>query len=272
VLFFKKIRTLKIMKIPKFPTRSDASHKGENGRVVIFGGSENFHGAPILAAQGALAAGVDLAEICCPQQVAVAARSTSLSLIVHAGTHAHLTRQEAKKWEPLLARADAVVIGNGFGTHSSTLRAVLHVLKNFEGPTVIDADALHPEILQHLHPLSVLTPHAGEFRRLFGCDPTPATALDAASRWRCVIVCTGPVDLIATPDSFLENHTGCGEMAVGGTGDALAGLIGGFLARRLPPLDAALLACHSWGTAGEKLSKKLRTFSAHDLLNFYQHR
>jgi NAD(P)H-hydrate epimerase len=244
--------------------RSRTAHKGCYGHVRIFGGSVGFSGAPQLAGLGALAAGAGLVSIVCPDEVWPVIAAGHAEIMVHPESRAN--------WQG----ADALVIGPGWGRERGEL---LQQLLNAGASLVIDADALN--IIAESEPLqrrlsarsalSVITPHPGEAARLLGVSVAEIqqdrkrAALMLTTRYNCRVVLKGAETLIASPArDLLLNPFGSPQLAVAGSGDVLAGMIGAQLARH--DLDAAspdrLIAaavalhgqagaCGGWYLAGE---------------------
>jgi NAD(P)H-hydrate epimerase len=224
------------------PRRPDA-HKGEGGRVLVVGGGP-YQGAPYLTGLAALRAGADLVLIASPSElpypdlIRIPLRGDRIS-----EEHLDLVIPEAE-------RADTVVIGNGLGAESGRIAAAIapHCLR-----AVFDADALRAPLPAARE--SVYTPHAGEFERAFGTRP-PA---DLPGRGRAVraaaasgtVLLKGPVDVVSDGHRVRFNRTGTPAMAVGGTGDVLAGIVGAFLCH-LPAFDAAVSGAYAAGLAGEE--------------------
>jgi NAD(P)H-hydrate epimerase len=119
-----------------------------------------------------------------------------------------------------------------------------------------------------LHLNVVLTPHAGEFKRLFGMSATAASVKAMAKKYSCVILCKGPTDYVASPTAFALNRTHHVGMTKGGTGDVLAGLTSALMASHTSPFQAACASAYLNGYAGVRLSKKMGAhFSSEDLVN-----
>jgi len=137
---------------------------------------------------------------------------------------------------------------------------------------VIDADGLIEDLMRIRRPYAwVLTPHDEEFQRVFNTDATPENISQAAQERQCVIIKKGTIDLISnTAGEITENKTGCPQMTVGGTGDALAGIIAGLIAQGLTPFEAAKKATRSWGEVGERLSKTHHSFTGEEMLQAYK--
>ncbi|MEI7511465.1 MAG: NAD(P)H-hydrate dehydratase [Candidatus Peregrinibacteria bacterium] len=282
------------------PKRFSASHKGQNGTVLVVGGNEIFHGAPLLAAKGAEKSGADLIFLCLPACHAVPARVASLNFIVTPFTGGHLEEEDFPLILSRAEKADVVLMGNGLGVGGAQcVEALLKsIVRHFSHlPLVLDADALIPEILSLFvfspdtsdrspsgisHPPTpltrgakrgsqiVLTPHSGEYTRLFGQTPTVEHLKKMAKQHQCVILLKGEIDNIAGPNGeFFENTTGSSLMTVGGTGDSLAGILAGYIAQGMTPFDAAVSSAFSWGKCGEELEKTQSSASAMEMLEVF---
>lgn len=240
------------------------SHKGQNGRVIVVGGNETFHGAPILSALAAEYSGVDLVFPFVPSCHAEVTRSYSLNFIVHPFKENHLTEADIKEILKQSETADAIVIGPGLGEHKETKKAVKLLLEYLKIPTIVDAGALMystewPET-------TVLTPHRGEFEKITGSPATEANVQKWAKEMGVTIVCKGPKDIVADTNEMAINETGTPLMTVGGTGDALAGLIAGLIAQKMPVFQACETACIVWGKIGEANAKKEASLRAADMI------
>lgn len=230
---------------------------------MVIGGNEHFHGAPILSALGAENTGVDLVYPFIPPCHAHVARTYSLNFIVHYFAKTHLSLKDVKPIIKMSENVDAVVIGPGLGTLSETQKAIKSLLKEFQKPTIIDASALmYTNILPEI---SILTPHRGEFKRLTGEDPTADNVQKWAVNLGCTIVCKGPKDIIANEHEIIVNETGTPLMTVGGTGDVLAGFIGGLIAQGYESMEACQTATYVLGKAGESIAHHHCGLKAHDL-------
>jgi len=237
-----------------FPRRAEDSRKGENGRVIIVGGSSEFFGAPIFAAMGALASGADLVDLFVPEVNFQATRKISPNFLVKkfSGNLEFLTREATDEILEFAKKTNTViVIGCGLGRNSETAEAVKFLARKSRQPLVFDADALLSNLPKFISKKVVLTPHAGELKRLGGNPKRLAKKLNA------VILKKGRVDEIISPNSRVRwNDTGNPVLTAGGTGDTLAGLVGGLLARGIEPFEAAGIAAFLIGLAGEKLAVK----------------
>ncbi|MBI5414687.1 NAD(P)H-hydrate dehydratase [Candidatus Peregrinibacteria bacterium] len=255
----------------KFPVRNLDAHKGDHGKILIIGGSEVFHGAPILAALGAEKSGVDLVSLFVPEAQAMVTKMASFNFIVHSFGKPHLTLSNVQSILERAKTADVLVLGNGLGKHPETHAAILDILTNVNIPAVIDADALIPEILTIKKKSEwILTPHEGEFQRLFGKNSTPKIVQEMAKKYTYTILKKGRVDIIANKNGeVVENKTGVPEMSVGGTGDVLAGIVAGFFAQGLSSLNSSELGAFLWGKCGEELAQTHLSFSAIDMLSVF---
>ena len=244
--------------------RNEDSHKGDNGKVMVVGGSSMFYGAPILAALAAEHTGVDLVYPFIPKEQAEAAKTYSLNFIIQTFEGDVLTSKDAKAIVNFSKQVDVVVIGPGLGNDSKTKTAVKSILSNLNVPTVVDAGALM--YTNQLPEVCVLTPHRGEFKEMTGDDPTPKNVQKWSKDLKATIVCKGPEDVIAGDDQMAINNTGNPLMTVGGTGDVLAGFIGGLMAQGMEAFDASKFAVRTLGLLGDNLADLQGSFRAVDLV------
>lgn len=257
--------------------RNKYSHKGQNGRVLVLGGSENYSGAPSLAAMSALRSGVDLAVVACPEIVSDSVRSYSPDLIVKGLSKQYISFEDSSDMLEMSDNADSIVIGCGVGTKDETGLVLNEMVEKIEKPMVLDADALKivdKNVLKDSEKQIVLTPHKAEFRAFFNLDVPEnledkmQTVKDAASEFECTVLLKGAVDIISDGNRMKLNTTGNPGMSVGGTGDVLAGLVGGLISKGHDVYEAAFLGSYINGVAGD-LSKETYgyNFLASDMLN-----
>ena len=163
-----------------------------------------------------------------------------------------------------LPRMDAVLVGPGLGQSEGTLAVVRAVLEKAECPVVVDADGInvlraHRDLLRGRKSPTILTPHDGEFARLGGVigGDRMAAAAALADDLGCVVLLKGHETCVTDGKDGYSNPTGNSGMAVGGSGDVLAGVITALLGAGLPPLEAA--ACGAWlhGAAGDRCAAEL---------------
>ncbi|XBQ15568.1 MAG: NAD(P)H-hydrate dehydratase [Oceanicaulis sp.] len=235
------------------------AHKHRRGRLCVLSGGKGASGAARLAAEAGLSGGAGYVTLLCPPD-ALAECAASMQAVV---TRAFDT--EADFAEILDGhRADCAVMGPGAGKTDDTRRRVLQALGQ-KAALVLDADALtvfedDPTVLfKALHGRCVLTPHAGEFSKVFpdlgenGLNKIE-TARAAAQRSGAVVVFKGPDTVIASPDGQVRVNThASARLATAGTGDSLAGLIGAFLAQGADAFDAASAAVWVHGEASLRM-------------------
>lgn len=255
--------------------RQADSHKGQNGRVLIVGGSDLYHGAPILSGLGAHNSGADLVFLYVPEGNFDVTRASSPGFIVRKYGGDYLTPGAAGRILEFSETADVLVIGPGLAARQETKDAVIEILKKIKIPVVIDADAIdavagHPAMLKKID--AVVTPHTREFRALTGKalpkgqDARIKAVSAAARRLSSAILLKSQADIIASPDSVKVNTTGNAGMTVGGTGDVLSGIVAGFISQGVSLFDSACCAAFINGFAGDELSRwKGHAYTAMDV-------
>jgi hydroxyethylthiazole kinase-like uncharacterized protein yjeF len=254
------------------PRRGEDSHKRRSGVVLIVAGSRRMTGAPQLVAMGAHRAGAGLVTVAVPEKALPAVQAgvaESTFLPLPEGPEGAVTE---RAWEVLSDRlrdVDAVAIGPGLSTDGQAAALARRVVRESPVSVVVDADALNAfagraaEIASRRSEV-VLTPHTGEFARLFGMpaeellDDRVGMVRKAAAETQAVTVLKGSRSLIGSPDGGVRvNPTGSRFLATGGTGDVLTGAIAAMLARGLPPADAATVAAYAHGLAGRLAAETL---------------
>lgn len=236
-------QTVQTASMLRFPLHDTNGHKGNHGEVLIIGGGV-FPGALEFACRAALAAG-------CDQVRAWTSDGPPLppSVITHRMPGRWLTPALPEQLSPLIARASCVLIGPGLGREPGCPEAAVQAFSlahDMDVPVVVDADgitALATELRELRVSTSpvIITPHAGEARTLVGA-PADEQRVHGFARPDRVVLKKGPVDLITDGRRWQHNPRGNPRMAVGGTGDVLAGLTAGLLARGCEAFDAARLA------------------------------
>ncbi len=266
------------------PTAGGSDDKEARGRVLIVGGSNAIPGAVVLAGIAALRAGAGKLQIASTHTVAPfigVSVPESMSIGLDETAAGGIRRQSLAKVIEHSNVSDATLIGPGMPNDVETGRLVALFLARVDGPAVVlDAAALtglseHASLLHRLDGRIVLTPHAGEMAAMLGMDKAEidrdpgAAARDAAITMRAVVVLKGSHTIIAAPDGSVCRYDG-GDvgLATSGSGDTLAGIVAGLLARGTNPLHAAAWAVFLHGAAGNALAKKMgRTgFLARELL------
>ena len=234
--------------------RDPHSHKGENGKVAIIGGSIPMHGAPLFAALAAEASGADLIYVFVPQCHADIAKQQSLNFQVHPFAGDELTKKDLPMILELLATMDSAVVGPGLDRSAATLKVIAEMIAAAPCPLVLDASALQPGTPDLAAGKNcILTPHEGELERM---GIRPGDIAQVAKQHQLTILFKGPIDRIAHPDGTIEEVAGGNPgLTVGGTGDALAGLTAGLLAQHIPAVDACRIASKTIKSAGDELAK-----------------
>ncbi len=243
-------------------------HKGDCGRVLVAAGSSGMAGAAVLACRGALRAGSGLVQAALPEK---------LFPVVQIGIpEATCLERDFSKID--LSRYDAVAVGPGLGEGKESVEAVIHIIKNFDGPIVLDADGLnitaHNDLFDILRKrtagTTVITPHIGEARRLLGTDigsmheERAEAAAALAEKTGAVTVLKGHKTIVATVNGKTYiNTTGNPGMATAGCGDVLTGIITGlmgqkkFCGRRISAEEAAVCGVFAHGMAGDLAADKI---------------
>jgi NAD(P)H-hydrate epimerase len=246
---------------PLLKIRSQFSHKGTYGHVLLIAGSKGKMGAAVLSAKAVLRSGAGLLTVQVPAiglNVLQTAVPEAMCLIDEDPDQ--ITRAAVN---PELFTV--VGIGPGLGTSEATADMLSGLLPNLK-KVVIDADALNllalqPHLLDKLPAETILTPHPREFERLFGKTKNSVERLEllrnSAKRCRCVIILKDAISVIASPDGSLYfNITGNPGMATGGSGDVLTGIVSGLLAQGYLPKDAARIGVYFHGLAGDRAAEK----------------
>lgn len=263
-------------KIANFlPVRPTFFHKGMAGRGLLIAGSKGMMGAALLAARGSLLAGLGMLHVHVPKGCAHIVHTSLPEAMVYEDEHPHFFTY----CEATCSNMNAIALGPGLGQHFPTAAALKHLLRTYQGPLVLDADALnilstYPELLLDVPKDAILTPHPGEFRRLVGDwqdDFERIEKLRAFSKkHHLTMVLKGAYTSIATPEGTVWfNTTGNAGMSTAGAGDVLTGVILGFLVQGILPWQAALLAVWIHGKAGDRAqhSKGTHALLASDIIS-----
>ena len=255
------------------PARRRTAHKWTAGSVMVMGGSRGMSGAPLLAARSALRAGAGSVGLMVPgscQGLVAGAAPELLTYGIGAGDHFEAGQSTACL--ETASRFDAVVIGPGMGRASPTARWAREVIEGWEGPLVVDADALwasDPQLLSERRGPTVITPHRGELASLTGADPGLDEIRELAASGM-VVLAKGNPTLVCDPAETWVIREGGPELATIGTGDVLAGWVAALWARGLSPGTAARSAAFWHGRAGAALSAR-RTVTADALAEEVSH-
>ena len=241
------------------PNRAVDAHKGDFGRILLLCGSKGYTGAAYLAATGALRSGAGLVFLGVPESIyAIEAVKLNEAIVFSLPDKAgKLSADATPEILKRLPKMDAVLIGPGLGQAESVFQVVKAVLENAQCPVVLDADGInlisaHKDLVRGRTAPTILTPHAGEFARLGGNPQERTMAAETMAKDHgCILLLKGHHTVITDGTSTYINMTGNPGMAVGGSGDVLAGIITALVGQGIAPLEAA--ACGAWlhGAAGD---------------------
>ncbi len=271
----------------RLKNRDSSSHKGNNGRLLVIGGSKDYSGAPAIAGMAAIGAGADLVYVASPQNAAEAIKSTSPDLIVKSLEGDKLSLKHSDEILSLVDNVDSVLIGPGAGIDEDTSKLFNILVTKIKKPIVLDADSLKQVELSLIKNREdmILTPHIFEFKSFFKTDDDLRLDIDSydfsevdenitlfqkiSRQIKGTVVVKGKYDLILSGNKFKINKSGNAGMTVGGTGDALAGISASLLSQGLSSFDSASLATFINGLAGdEAYNIKGNGFSATDLVSY----
>ena len=248
------------------PDRDPWGHKGSFGKILLLCGSRGFTGAAYLAAMGALRTGAGLTFLGVPESIyAIEAVKLNEPVVFPLPDEGgKLSTDSIPEIMNRLPNMDAVLIGPGLGQSEGVFRVVKAVLEQAQCPVVLDADginviAAHKDIVRGRTAPTIVTPHDGEFTRLGGKIGTDrmASAKQLARDLGCIVLLKGHETCITDGESSFLNRTGNPGMAVGGSGDVLAGIIVSLLGQHIAPLDAAAVGAWLHGAAGDLCASEL---------------
>lgn len=248
------------------PQRDSWAHKGCFGKLLLLCGCKGYTGAAALAAMGALRSGAGLVFLGVPESIygIEAVKLTEPVVMPLPDENGGMSSEAADDVLKLLPSMDALLIGCGLGQSEGAWEVLRVCLENFRGPIVVDADGInllakHKDVLRGRTSPVIVTPHDVEFQRLGGVigEDRSAAAAALAKELGIIVLLKGHETVITDGSTCYLNHTGNPGMAVGGSGDVLAGMIVSLLGQGLPPLEAA--ACAAWlhGAAGDICEKQI---------------
>ena len=252
------------------PDRQILAHKGNFGRILLLCGSRGYTGAAYLAAMGALRTGAGLTYLGVPESIyAIEAVKLNEPIVFPLpDDDGKLAVSAAEEIKGLLPKMDAVLIGPGLGQSKGTLAALKVVLRDFQGAVVVDADGInlltqHKYLLRGRTAPTVLTPHEGEFARIAGGVATDrqTAAEQLALELGAVVVLKGHGTIITDGTVTYRNPTGNPGMAVGGSGDVLAGMVVSLLGQGIDPVEAAAAGVWLHGAAGDVCAEELGQYA-----------
>ena len=248
------------------PQRDSWAHKGNFGRILLLCGSRGYTGAAYLATMGALRSGAGLVFLGVPESI-YQIEAVKLNEAIVFPLPDEAGRLSADALPEILKRLETVnvvLMGCGLGQSEGVRTVVTQVLEQCRCPVVLDADGInvmagHMDILRGRKYPTIVTPHDGEFRRLGGTIGTNRmeAAAVAAREWNSIVLLKGHETCITDGVHHWLNTTGNPGMAVGGSGDLLAGIIAGLLGQGLEPLEAAACGAFVHGLAGDVCAGEL---------------
>lgn len=248
------------------PDRNPVSHKGDFGKILLLCGSRGYTGAAALAAMGALRCGAGLVYLGVPECIYTieAVKLNEPVVFPLPDEKGMLSVKSLDRIMELLPKMDAVLVGCGMGCSKNTFTIVDNILKTYSGPVVLDADGInvlsgHIDVLRGRTGTTIITPHAIEFQRIGGVltEDKVESAKVFAKFSNAIVLLKGHGTVITDGDRCYINPTGNSGMAVGGSGDVLAGMITALLGQGIAPLEAA--ACSAWlhGAAGDICAEEM---------------
>lgn len=253
--------------------RSIFSHKGTYGHALLVTGSFGMMGASLLSARACLRSGVGKLTCCIPAcGYTILQTGAPEAMCSVSGDHFITATGNTDKYQ-------AVGIGPGMGLYASHAEILKTLFRERKGPLVIDADALtilaqNNELLSAIPPGSILTPHIGEFERLFGNSANDFERLELAMKkskqYQVHIILKGHYSFISTPSGTCYfNSTGNAGMATGGSGDVLTGILTGLRSQGYTSQDCCLLGTYLHGLAGDIAAEKYspEAMTAGDIIN-----
>ncbi len=266
-----------VSSLPRLPNRARDSHKGTFGKVLIVAGSVGMSGAAVLAGLGALRGGAGLVQIACPtaiQPIVATGNPCYLTVGLTHDSSGQLTASSLERLSSILPDVQAVAFGPGMGRAPDVKQCLEHLITEFQGYIIIDADGLHAlkqlqqegNIPERKIPL-ICTPHPGEFAQMTGltAQQIQADRKQQAVRYviehKVILVLKGQGTLVTDGQRMYVNTTGNSGMAKGGSGDVLTGLITSLAAQGLPPLEAAQAGVYLHGLAGDLAAATLTEYA-----------
>lgn len=262
--------------VPLFPIRHQNTNKGNYGKFLNISGSRTMPGAAMMSTLAAMRMGAGVTTLVTPQCVAdicAANLMEAMTFPVAQNQQGSISSVAVRNIEVLLAQSNACLIGCGLSVTSDTKQIVNFVIENTKSNLIIDADGLNciaedVSVLEKLKVKAVITPHPGEMARLTGLTIEKLKhnayriAHTFAQKYNVIVVLKGHKTIIATPEGeMFENSTGNAGLAKGGSGDVLAGMIGGLLAQGFDPKYAAIGAVYLHGLIADQLSEQMSQYS-----------
>ena len=261
----------RVSDLPSPPVRPENSHKGTFGKVLIIAGSSGMSGAACLSGMGALRGGSGLVFLAIPesiQSIVATVNPCYLTIPLQSDQQGNLSESSKTHLFNQLHDFDAVAIGPGCGQHTWVQEVTLKLYTELKQTLIVDADGLNA-IATSGRPLPkaagprILTPHPGEFSRLINLSTTEIAqhreelSIAFAKQHQVVLLLKGSHSLITDGTRIAVNTTGNSGLATGGSGDVLTGLITSLAGQGLEAFEAAQLAAHLHGRAGDLAAQEL---------------
>jgi len=269
------------------PKRKPDGHKGTFGSVLVVAGGKGYSGAACLASQSALYSGAGIVRLCYPENISTAIEKKLTEVIkvpLPATKQGSLAMSGYNEILEIAKNSSVIAIGPGVTTNQETKELIRKLIKTINLEMVIDADGLNNISLAYLKTLPkqkrqriILTPHPGEFERLFGISAKEVNAnridicRELAKKLSMTIVLKGAPTVISDDKGNVYiNPTGNSGLAKGGSGDVLTGMIAGFLAQGASLIDAACLGVYLHGLSADLAVEKKTEYSlvATDLIKY----
>lgn len=271
---------LNVEKLYRYPD----THKGDYGKVGIIAGSKFFPGASVLCANACVKSGCGLCFLFSPvESMSVHNfRNPEIITVPIESKNGVVTFEGFKEKEEFLKRLDVIAFGCGLTNSLEVEKILIHILKNFQIPIVIDADGLNvlannkeaQTLLREYKAYKILTPHYKEASRILSCDVSEVAknpldvALQLSKKFDCVCILKGARTIITDGNNIYINILGNPGMAKGGSGDVLTGVVSAMLAQGYSSLDAAKLAVYLHSLSADILleRKSMQTILPSDII------
>jgi len=250
--------------------RSRDAHKYSTGVVICVCGSYGMAGAVIFSAKAALRCGVGIVRVFVPDLIDPIVALAVPEAIFHPVKGETLSVTGADKVLSSIKKKDVLLIGPGLGVNSDTQALVNCLIENTTEPIVLDADGLNALakqmdiLIKRDNSKLIITPHLGEMERLSGISAKEIAqnkshfAADFSKKYGLITVLKGPDTVVTDPTGrVMVNTTGNPGMAVGGSGDVLAGMIASLVTQGLKPFDAAAAGAFLHGLVGDHAAERL---------------
>lgn len=249
-----------------YPKRFENSHKGTYGRTAVFGGSSGMTGSVVLASEAVLRAGGGLSYATVSDEIFKSVEGKVTEVVV----------RRDKDYKKILEEVDSAVIGCGYLSNPK-ISHIMKLAQQKNMPIVVDAEGLNYIDLKERACSMVVTPHPGEFSKMIGLGTKEINenriylSQKYAKENNVVVLLKGARTVVASPKGEVRIiESGTNALATAGSGDVLAGLIGGFSAQGLSVFDAATLGAYIHGRAGELAAYDMSVYAvtASDILKY----